>query len=70
MKATIAPTKLEQDAIRAMAKIHGNKFTLQCGQFMIHGAGYLTSFKLSDGSEWFVKVYDDNSEPKIYKLIE
>lgn len=62
------PTELEIKAIAAMAKIFENKFTLQPDGWVIHEAGYMTKFLLSNGDEYLVKVYDDTSEPKIYKL--
>jgi hypothetical protein len=62
-------TTIEIKAIKAMAEIFGNKYTLQPTDIVIHGSGYLMSFKLSSGEEFFVKVYDDNSKPKVFRLI-
>ncbi len=63
-------TDLELKAIEAMTEIFGNKYSLPAPErFMVHEAGYLTSFKLSNGEEYLVKVYDDRSKPKVFKLL-
>lgn len=61
--------KIEIAAIEAMASLLGNKFTLQAQDITNHRLGYLVHFHLSNDDQYFVKVYDDNSKPIIFKAL-